>query len=199
MAIDPRDRPPPLERAVVRDAAAGADARAEAARIEAARVEAARVEAARVEAARDDLHSRPMPEFRPRRRRWPGVLAAALIGAAIAGVLVSNYYSERSMGERLDSVVDRAGQGAAAVAEQGAQAGAEVAGKVAQKVDDATITAAVKTALAADPALSALRIDVTPPDARARERAAVLAAAPAGVLRVDNRLRLEGTAAAARP
>jgi osmotically-inducible protein OsmY len=213
MAVDPRDRPPPLERAVVRDAVAGADARAEAARIEAARVEGARVDAARAEAARDELHSRPMPEFRPRRRRWPGVLAATLLGAVIAAVMVSNYYSDRTIGQRLDSVVDKAGQtvqqgaqdvrsGAAAVADQGAQAGAQVSGSVAQTVDDAKITTAVKTALAADPALSALKINVTTqdgvvtlegpaPDEKSRERAAVLAAAPGGVTSVDNRLVVE--------
>jgi osmotically-inducible protein OsmY len=57
----------------------------------------------------------------------------------------------------------------------------------------------VKAALAADPALSVLKINVDTdngvvlltgpaPDEKARERAAVLAAAPAGVVRVDNRL-----------
>ena len=206
MAIDPRERrivPP-------RDDARIEAARADEARADVARAEAARAQAARAEAARDRLHVRPPPEVRTRRRRWPAVLAAALIGAAIAGVMVSNYYSERTVGERLDSVVDKAGQkvqqgaqdvrsGAAAVADQGAQVGAQVAGSLAQNVDDSRITTAVKTSLAADPTLSALKIDVTTqggvvtlvgpaPDEKARERAAVLAAAPAGVLRVDNRL-----------
>lgn len=64
---------------------------------------------------------------------------------------------------------------------------------------DAGITASVKTALAADPALSALQINVDThdgvvtlsgpaPDEKARDRAAVLAAAPDGVHQVDNRL-----------
>jgi hyperosmotically inducible protein len=201
MAIDPRERSIPARDGAPVDAvradaaradAARADAaRAEAARIEAARAESARVQAARAEAAREDLHRRATPQYQPRRRRWPGVLAAALIGAAIAGVMVSNYYSDRTIGQRLDSVVDKAEQGV------------QVPGSLARTVDDATITASVKTALAADPALSALRIDVTTrdgvvtlegpaPNAQARERAQVLAAAPEGVVRVDNRLVVEG-------
>ena len=63
-------------------------------------------------------------------------------------------------------------------------------------------TAAVKTALAADPALSALKIGVDTndgvvrltgpaPDAQARDRAGVLAAAPKGVRSVDNLLKVE--------
>jgi hypothetical protein len=203
MAIDPRERtlhPRDVAQAdAARAEAARADARAEAARAGAARAEAARAQAARAEAERDQLHVRPAPEYRPRRRRWPGVLAAALIGAVIAGVMVSNYYSERTVGERLDSVVDKAGQRVQQGAQDVRSGGAEVAGSLAQNVDDSRITTAVKTSLAADPTLSALKINVTTqdgvvtlegpaPDEKARERAAVLAAAPAGVARVDNRL-----------
>jgi hyperosmotically inducible protein len=214
MANDPREHsihPRDAARAdAARAEAIRADARADAARADAARAEAARAQAARAEAARDQLHVRPAPEYRPRRRRWPGVLAAAVIGAVIAGVMVSNYYSESTVGERLDSVVERAGEkvqqgaqdvrtGAAAVADQSAQAGAQVAGSLVQNVDDSRITTAVKTSLAADPTLSALRINVTTkdgvvtlegpaPDEKGRERAAVLAAAPNGVTRVENRL-----------
>jgi hyperosmotically inducible protein len=162
-------------------------------------------------------HPRPVPTtgvnddvrvtaFRPKRRIWPGVLAAALLGAGIAAVVVSNYYDSRSMGERLDDTVQAAGQtvqtqvdklesGAANVARDGAAVGDRMAGAL----DDTGITAAVKTALAADPALSALKIEVSTeagvvslsgpaPDERSRERAAVIAAAPEGVVRVDNRL-----------
>ena len=61
------------------------------------------------------------------------------------------------------------------------------------------MTAAVKTALAADPVLSAWKIDVTTrdgvvtlvgpaKDARSRDRAEVIAHAPEGVRGVDNQL-----------
>ncbi len=162
-----------------------------------------------------DLAALRSASFRPQRRHWPGVLAAALIGAGIAALAVSSYYDSRSIGQRIDasvgeaeksvqSQVDGIKAGAAEVANRGAEASERLTGTLA----DASITAAVKTALAADPALSALKIDVDThdgvvmlsgpaPDERARERAAVLAAAPAGVRTVDNRLVV--TTPAAKP
>lgn len=144
--------------------------------------------------------------FQPPRRRWPGVMAAMLLGAGVAAAVVSSYYDNRTLGQRIDASVDTAGRavqqqvqdiksGASAVAEQGARS----TGQLVESLADAGITAAVKTALAADPALSALRIEVSThdgvvtlagpaPDEKARERAAVLAAAPEGVRSVDNRL-----------
>lgn len=67
--------------------------------------------------------------------------------------------------------------------------------------DDESISAAVRAALAAEPGLGRLQVEVSTqdgvvrldglaPHAGARERATVLAAAPAGVRRVENRLRL---------
>jgi hyperosmotically inducible protein len=71
--------------------------------------------------------------------------------------------------------------------------------QVSNKVSDATITAEVNTALAKDPALSALKIDVdtaggrvvlrgTAPDAAARDRATKLAQNVKGVVGVENQL-----------
>lgn len=144
--------------------------------------------------------------FQPPRKRWPGFMAALVLGAGVAAAVVSSYYDDRTLGQRIDASVDTAGRavqqqvqdiksGATAVAEQGARS----TGQLVESLADAGITAAVKTALAADPALSALRIEVSThdgvvtlagpaPDEKARERAAVLAAAPEGVRSVDNRL-----------
>lgn len=146
-------------------------------------------------------------EFVLRRRRWPGLLAAGLVGSVVAAALVSSLYDKRSVGERLDAGVTAA---AGAVDQQVEQ--------VQQAVGDANITAAVKTALAADPGLSAVKISVSTeagvvrlqgpaPDEVARERASMIAAAPQGVLRVDNQLvvpvavqaRAETAARAAAP
>jgi osmotically-inducible protein OsmY len=80
-----------------------------------------------------------------------------------------------------------------------AQDSAAAADHGANLLGDAGITASVKTALAADPALSAVKIDVTThdgvvslagpaPDEKSRQRAEVLAAAPQGVVRVNNGL-----------
>jgi hypothetical protein len=140
------------------------------------------------------------------RRHWPGLLLVALVAAGLAALVVSRVYDNRSLGEKIDATVnaatlkmndgvDNLRVGASTAVHDSAQAG----GQVAEAISDAGITASVKTALAADPQLSALKIDVKTesgvvslvgpaPDDRSRERAAVLAAAPAGVLRVDNRL-----------
>lgn len=140
-----------------------------------------------VHPAHVDPRLRPVA-YAPRRRRWPGVLAALLIGAGIAALAVSSWYDQRTIGERLDATVQATEQ---KVREA----------DIPARLDDAAITSAVKTSLAADPALSALRIDVDThqgvvtltgpaPDEKARERAAVLAAAPEGVKSVDNRLEV---------
>lgn len=146
------------------------------------------------------------PPFRPPRRHWPGVLAATLLGAGIAAAFVSSYYDDRTMGTRLDDTVAAAESSVErGVSDlRGAATGAAVgtamaADRVAGALSDVGITAAVKTALAADPSLSALKVEVNTsqgvvrldgpaPDAKARERAGVLAAAPDGVRQVDNRL-----------
>ena len=144
--------------------------------------------------------------FAPPRRRWPGILGAGILGAGIAALAVSSLYDTRSWGTRLDSGVASAQdqmhsqvsalQGAASAAATGTALATE---KVADALGDVGITAAVKTALAADPALSALKIEVSThdgvvrldgpaPDQKARDRAQVLAAAPQGVISVENRL-----------
>lgn len=152
------------------------------------------------------------PGFTPPRRRWPGVLAAGVIGAGIAAAAVSSFYDPRSIGTRIDASVDAAQTGVAqqvdAVREAASSASvgaAQVGERMASALGDAGITAAVKTALAADPTLSAVKIEVSTeagivrlegpaPDPRARERAQVLAAAPDGVVNVDNRLVVAGPA-----
>ncbi|HZF80357.1 MAG TPA: BON domain-containing protein [Rubrivivax sp.] len=153
-------------------------------------------------------------DHRPPRRRWPGVLAACILGAGIGALAVSNFYDERSVGERLDATlsatqetvqqtVQQGVDGLRAGATSAARDGVQVSGRAATALNDAGITAAVKTALAADPRLSAVKIDVDTrggvvslegpaPDEKSRERAEVLAAAPEGVLRVDNRLVVAG-------
>ena len=77
------------------------------------------------------------------------------------------------------------------------------AAQAANKVDDAVITSAVNAALAKDPQLSALRINVdtdagrvalkgTAPDAASKDRATALASAVKGVVSVDNQLTIKG-------
>jgi hyperosmotically inducible periplasmic protein len=138
----------------------------------------------------------------PRRSRWPGLLFLAVVVAGVTALAVSSYYDRRSPGEKIDATVQGLRDSANAAAEGGAQA----SDRAAEALADIRITAAVKTALAADPSLSMVKIEVNTeagvvhlagpaPDERSRERAAVLAAAPAGVLGVDNRLVVSPPAA----
>jgi hyperosmotically inducible periplasmic protein len=144
--------------------------------------------------------------YRPVRSRWPGVLAVLVIGAGIAAFVVSSFYDDRTVGQRLDSAVavseQKVNQGVGTLKESVSEAARTMTvptEKVATALNDAGITASVKTALAADPSLSAVKIDVTTkdgvvslsgpaPDQKSRDRAEVLAAAPEGVTRVDNRV-----------
>lgn len=148
---------------------------------------------------------------RPRRSLGSWLIALAL-GAVIAIVAVVSLQDPRSVGTQLDDTVAR-------VRDAGAVAGEQVGGALATSKDavagasqgavsgvntaigDAGITVKVKAALAVDPALQASRITVDTvdgivrlegpaPDAAAKARASVLAAAPQGVRGVDNRLAL---------
>jgi hyperosmotically inducible protein len=152
------------------------------------------------------------PTFAPPRRRWPAIVAALAIGGVAVGLAVSSYYEEATLGERIDHTLGRAGQAVQSNVEAMRDSAATQTGRLAEAVSDASITAGVKTALAADPQLSALKIDVSTrdgvvslegpaPDEKARERAATLAAAPDGVVRVDNRLAVPSAdgAIATRP
>jgi osmotically-inducible protein OsmY len=144
--------------------------------------------------------------FEPKRRHWPGIVAAGVIGAGIAAAAVSSFYDSRSLGQRVDAGVASAAAAADGMKASARETAAEAAvgaatavDQVRESVQDTNITAAVKTALAADPALSVLKIDVTTkegvvhlrgpaPDDKSRARAEVLAAAPTGVVKVDNQL-----------
>lgn len=163
------------------------------------------------------LLRRPAP--RPRARVLPWVLAIAA-GAAVALIGMAVMQDSRSVGTQLDDAVagvrnagDQAGQAVADSQTAAAQASRDALMGVGAAIDDAGITAKVKAALAVDPALSAARIEVSTdhgivrldgpaPDATARERAGVLAAAPEGVRVVDNRLTVPagpGVSVAAAP
>lgn len=157
-----------------------------------------------------DLRGARTSEFRPRRHYWPGLLAIAVIAAGVTAAVVANYYDGRTLGSRVDATIGAAESKVAqgvddlrSAASGAAQSTAEAADRVATAMGDTAITAAVKTALAADPSLSAVKIDVSTtqgtvllegpaPDTKSRQRAEVLALAPEGVVRVDNRLAVRG-------
>lgn len=148
-------------------------------------------------------------EPRPRRRSGAsGWLLALGVGAAVAALAVSNLHDPRSLGTQLDDAVSSVrglgsdvGRTVSDSQSAAAEASRQALNGVTTAIDDSAISLKVKTALAADPALSAARIEVSTangivrlqgpaPDAAARERATVLAGAPQGVRGVDNRLAL---------
>ncbi len=145
-----------------------------------------------------------------RERRSGGVLWALAAGVVITvgAVVLINMNDPRSIGTQLDDTISsvrnvgtEAGTTLAATQEVAAQASRDAVHGVAAAIDDTGISAKVKAALAVDPALKAsriivntdrgvVRLDGPAPDAAAKERATVLASAPAGVVGVDNRLTL---------
>ncbi|MDR7331706.1 BON domain-containing protein [Roseateles asaccharophilus] len=161
--------------------------------------------------AASDPAEGPAPAVRSEPRRRSGALGwllALLTGAALAMLALQTMEDPRSVGTQLDDAVANV----RAVGSQAqrsltdsqhavADASHQAVDGVGTAISDAGISLKVKTALAADPALSASRINVDTvggvvrlegpaPDTKARERASVLAAAPRGVRGVDNRLTL---------
>lgn len=134
-------------------------------------------------------------------------LAAAIAASTL--VVACGETEDPTVGQRLDGAVadvQKAGTQVGTDARQAAEdvkaAGSEAADAMARGAADATITAKVNAALAADDQLSALKIDVdttagrvqlsgTAPSLEARERATTLATAVEGVVQVDNRLTVE--------
>jgi hyperosmotically inducible periplasmic protein len=111
-----------------------------------------------------DYTAMRLPVYRPKKRRWPGLLLALLVAAAVGGLVVSNYYEDRTMGQRLDDTVGATQQSMRSEADvvrdsvaQAAEKGTQATDRVANTLGDAGISAAVKTAPAADPALRALQ------------------------------------------
>lgn len=146
--------------------------------------------------------------------RIAGILA---LSALAFGLAACSKTEEPTVGQRLDSAVEKTEQAAADARvkaegalqnaetklEQGAASAEATAKQAANTVkdamDDATITAQVSAGLAKDPDLSAMKINVDTvngkvtlngpaPSAVARERAEALAKGVSGVTSVNNQL-----------
>lgn len=140
----------------------------------------------------------------PIQRRITTVLATT--AAAFALAACGQASDEMTVGQHVDQAIENTQSAAASVSQdmggaidQARQATSDMASTATAAAADATITAQVSAALAADDSLKALQIDVDTkagyvtmtgpaPDAAARERATVLARAVDGVVAVDNRL-----------
>lgn len=134
-------------------------------------------------------------------------IASVLAVSALAlGLAACSKTEDATVGQRLDSAVDRTEQ-AATDARIKAEAAMQSAGNkmeqgsqaAKEKVDDATITAQVSAGLAKDPDLSAIKIDVDTVNGSvtlngpattpaAKQRAETIASAVKGVTSVNNQL-----------
>ncbi len=121
-----------------------------------------------------------------------GVVAASL---AMAGCSKSDQNAAKSTVEGTVAQVDQK-------ARQIGEEAKDATKKVGNKLDDSVITASVKTEIAKDAELSALKVNVdtdngrvalhgTAPSMAAKEHATTLAAAVKGVASVDNQLSIE--------
>lgn len=149
--------------------------------------------------------------------RYMTVIAAATLAVTLGACS----REEPTVGEKLDAAIAKTGQTAedlkaevqrsAAQAQDATERAADrvanqaegIGRRVAGTLSDASVTASVTGALAQDPGLSALRIDVDTrdgrvllsghaPDGLARDRATRLARAVPGVTEVENRLQVGG-------
>lgn len=140
----------------------------------------------------------------PAARRLLTLTATAVLGLTLAACGKPD--DDRTVGQKIDGAVAAAEQRTEVAKAEARDAAAEVKADAKEataearaSVDDAGITVAVNAALAGDPKLSALKIDVdtsngrvelkgSAPDDSSRRRATDLARAVKGVVAVDNRL-----------
>ena len=142
--------------------------------------------------------------------------AAALTLCSLCALLAAcdrGANDSRTAGQKLDSAVaqtEKTLEGLKGEARTAGQELKQAASTLSEKIDrsagDAGITARVKTALAKDDELNALKIDVdtaagrvslggTAPTTAAKQRATTIAQAVEGVVAVDNRLVVPAAAA----
>lgn len=130
-----------------------------------------------------------------------------LIAPLTAGLLAlaacdSKTPTTETAGQKLDSVIASTEKKSEQLSADAKVNAAEAKKDTSEALSDAAITTRVNAQLAADPALSAIKIDVdtsngrvrltgTAPDAQARDRATTMASAVSGVVSVDNQLKID--------
>ena len=130
-----------------------------------------------------------------------------LIAPLTAGLLAlaacdSKTPTTETAGQKLDSVIASTEKKSEQLSADAKVNAAEARKDTSEALSDAAITTRVNAQLAADPALSAIKIDVdtsngrvrltgTAPDDQARDRATTMASAVSGVVSVDNQLKIE--------
>jgi len=124
-------------------------------------------------------------------------IGAVVASLALAGCNKADQTAAKNSAEDSVAQVDQKARQLGNDAKDGAQ-------KMGDKVDDAVITASVKTEIAKDPDLSALKVNVdtdggrvvlrgTAPSTVAKEHASTLAGGVKGVASVDNQLSVSSS------
>ena len=131
------------------------------------------------------------------------IMIAPLTAALLALAACDNKTpTTETAGQKLDSVIASTEQKTDQLSADAKVNAAEAKKDTSEALTDAGITTRVNAQLAADPALSAIKIDVdtsngrvrlsgTAPDDQARDRATTMASAVTGVVSVDNQLKVE--------
>ncbi|RZL00594.1 MAG: BON domain-containing protein [Rubrivivax sp.] len=134
------------------------------------------------------------------------LLIAPLVASLLALAACDNHKTpttdHETAGQKLDSAIATTEQKADQLRAEAKVNGAEAKHDSSVALNDAAITTRVNAQLAADPKLSAIKIDVdtdngrvrlsgTAPDSEARDRATTMASAVSGVVTVDNQLKVE--------
>lgn len=131
------------------------------------------------------------------------ILIAPLTAGLLALAACDNKTpTTETAGQKLDSVIASTEQKTDQLSADAKVNAAEAKKDTSEALSDAAITTRVNAQLAADPALSAIKIDVdtsngrvrlsgTAPDDQARDRATTMASAVTGVVSVDNQLKVE--------
>lgn len=132
------------------------------------------------------------------------LLIAPLTAALLALVACDNKTptTEQTAGQKLDSAIATTEQKTDQLRAEAKVNAAEAKNDTSAALTDAAITTRVNAQLAADPQLSAIKIDVdtnngrvrlsgTAPNDEARDRATTMASAVSGVVTVDNQLKID--------
>lgn len=136
------------------------------------------------------------------RTLWIAPLAASLLALAACDNHKTPTTDQETAGQKLDSAILKTEQKADELKADAKVHSAEAKKDSSEALSDAAITTRVNAQLAADPSLSAIKINVdtdngrvrlsgTAPDTESRERATTMASAVSGVVTVDNQLKVE--------
>ncbi|MDI1257969.1 BON domain-containing protein [Aquabacterium sp.] len=130
------------------------------------------------------------------------LIAPLTVGLLALAACDNKTPTTETAGQKLDSVIVSTENKSEQLSADAKVNAAEAKKDTSEALSDAAITTRVNAQLAADPTLSAIKIDVdtsngrvrltgTAPDDQSRDRATTMASAVSGVITVDNQLKID--------